>query len=247
MGVKFYADGALGSRGALLERAYADAPETKGLQLMSRDEALTAYRIAHDAGLQVATHAIGDRGNALVIDWYSEVIERGEDHRWRIEHAQILRPSDIPRFAFWGIIPSMQPSHAIGDLKFAPARLGDNRLLGAYAWGRLTDTGARVVGGSDAPVERGDPRIELHAASRRFALDGFEADNWHQEERLDPDETLALFTTNAAYAVRLEDELGRIAEGLRADLTIFSADPFMTPWSDVEIVDTYVEGEPSGR
>src|SRR5262249_35935275 len=142
------------------------------------------------AGLQVETHAIGDRGNRLVLDYYEKTFatvplaDRKEpEPRWRIEHAQVLAPSDIPRFAKLGVIPSMQPSHAISDLYFAPARLGQERVKWAYAWRSLIEAGAVIPGGSDAPVERGEPMIEFYAALARKSLDGFSGPDWHREQR----------------------------------------------------------------
>ena len=182
--LKLYADGALGSRGAALFEPYADSPETEGLLLMEEAEALDIMNRALDAGVQVNTHAIGDRGNRLVLDWYERVFagaDNADDLRWRIEHAQILNPDDISRFVALGVIPSMQPSHAIGDLFFAPDRLGSDRLDGAYAWRSLIDAGAIIAAGSDAPVERGDPLIEFYAAVARRGLNGYQDENWRAE------------------------------------------------------------------
>ena len=226
-GVKLYVDGALGSRGALLDEPYADEPGTRGLQLVTEDRAKSIYRDARARGLQVTTHAIGDAGNRLVLDWYADTLDAAD--RPRIEHAQILDPRDIPRFARQGVIASMQPSHAIGDLRFAPDRLGDARLDGAYAWASLRGTGAVVVGGSDAPVEVGDPRIELFAATKRRALDGFQGGNWRAREALSERAALRLFTTAPAYAVGEEDRLGSIEPGYAADLSVFCGDPFGGP------------------
>jgi predicted amidohydrolase YtcJ len=152
-----------------------------------------------------------------------------KDRRWRIEHAQIIRPSDIPRFAHLGVIASMQPSHAIGDLHFAPARLGAARLAGAYAWKDLLRSGAVVVGGSDAPVERGDPLIEFYAAVARRDLAGFSGPGWHPEQALSRAEALRLFTSAAAYARFAETELGTIEPGKRADFSAFSVDLMTAP------------------
>ncbi|MEX0645127.1 MAG: amidohydrolase, partial [Parvularculaceae bacterium] len=155
--IKLYADGSLGSRGAALAEPYADQPDTSGLLLMQPEEAKAIMARALKAGVQVSTHAIGDRGNKLVLDWYEEVFAAQGDNwrslpspRWRIEHAQVVAKADIPRFAALGVIASMQPSHAIGDLYFAPARLGPARLDGAYAWRSLLDAGAVIAAGSDA-------------------------------------------------------------------------------------------------
>ncbi len=161
-----------------------------------------------------------------MLDWYAEAL-RGrpaKDRRWRVEHAQIVEPGDIPRFARQGVIASMQPSHAIGDLHFAPARLGQERLEGAYAWRSLLDAGARVVGGSDAPVERGDPLIEFYAAVARKDLKGFSGAGWRPQEALSRTQALKLFTAWPAWAAFQEQELGSLTVGKRADLTVFSAD-----------------------
>ena len=159
---------------------------------------------ARAAGVQVATHAIGDRGNTVVLDLYQDAFKdesaAAGPARWRIEHAQIIRPGEIARFADQQVIASMQPSHAIGDLHFALARLGMDRLQGAYAWKTLEDAGAVVVGGSDAPVERGDPLIEFYAAVARKDLTGFSAEGWHPEEALSREAALALFPSGPAYA-----------------------------------------------
>ena len=226
-GVKLYIDGALGSRGAALLSNYSDAPGN-GLLLTQPDELARLLKRAQATHTQVATHAIGDRGNRLVLDAYAKTF--GPDSnalqraRWRIEHAQIVDPSDIPRFGTLGVIASMQPSHAIGDLYFAPARLGPDRLLGAYAWRRLLDTGATIVAGSDAPVEKGDPLIEFYAATYRHDLEGRAGPDWHLEQAVSRSEALRMLTQAPAYAVFRERELGTLEAGRLADLTIFSAD-----------------------
>lgn len=227
-GVKVYADGALGSRGAALLAPYSDAPALRGLFVTQRAQALEVYARAKASGAQVATHAIGDAGNRAVLDWFAESLGPGRSHaRWRIEHAQVIAPDDIARFAAQGVIASMQPSHAIGDLPFAPARLGPERLQGAYAWRSLIESGATVCGGSDAPVEVGDPRIEFYAACHRHALDGTAGSDWGLDQALSRAQTLVLFTRAAAYAVGREAEVGTLEPGKRADISAFSAD-FMT-------------------
>jgi len=168
------------------------------------------------------------------------------DPRWRDEHTQIVDPSDIPRFAPLGVIPSMQPSHAIGDLFFAPDRLGQDRLDGAYAWRALIDSGVIIAGGTDAPVERGDPRIEFYGAVARRGLDGTQTADWHPNQAVTRAEALRMFTAWPAYASFREDEVGRIVEGLRADFTVFSADIMTIPEEDiltVEPVMTVLDGE----
>ena len=248
--VKLYIDGALGSRGAALHEPYADAPHSRGMLVSDPAEVAKALARAKDAGVQVATHAIGDRGNTVVLDLYQDAF-RDDPHaagpaRWRIEHAQIIRPGEIERFADQQVIASMQPSHAIGDLHFAPARLGMARLDGAYAWKSLEDAGALVVGGSDAPVERGDPLIEFYAAVARKDLKGFSAEGWRPEEALSRPAALALFTTAPAYAAFAEDELGTIEVGKRADFSAFSVDLMSAPVEEIpkgRAVLTVVDGQ----
>ena len=239
-GVKLYVDGALGSRGALLDEPYADEPDTRGLQLVTEAAAKAIYEAAAAKGLQVTTHAIGDAGNRLVLDWYADVMDKAA--RPRIEHAQVLDPRDIRRFSRQGVIASMQPSHAIGDLHFAPARLGDERLDGAYAWASLRGSGAVVVGGSDAPVEVGDPRIELYAATERRDLSGYQGADWRAREALSRRAAMRLFTTSAAYAVGEEERLGKLAPGYAADLSVFCGDPFGGPEAATPLF-TMIAGE----
>ena len=238
--VKFYADGALGSRGAALFAPYADQPNTTGLMQTSGAEMVPLYEEALRAGIQLATHAIGDRGNHEVAAWYEQAmreVPRADwklaDPRWRIEHAQIIRPSDYHYFDELPIIASMQPSHAIGDLHFAADRLGDARLDGAYAWHTLVDRGVIVVGGSDAPVERGDPLIEFYAAVARRDLNGFQGPDWRPNEAVDRATALKMFTLWPAYASFREDELGAIAVGKRADLTAFNIDLMTVPAAEI--------------
>lgn len=250
---KVYADGALGSRGAALLEPYSDRPDTSGLLMLTEEKALPFFEKALRDGIQISTHAIGDAANRQVLDLYSEAFvavppdERAvRDPRWRIEHAQIINPDDIPRFAQLGVIPSMQPSHAIGDLYFAPDRLGMERLNGAYAWQSLIDAGSIVPAGSDAPVERGDPRVEFYAAVARKGLDGFQAEGWHPEEAVSRETALKMFTVWPAYASFREDELGVIAPGMHADFSVFR-DDLMTEAEDQILrnaaVMTVVDGE----
>jgi hypothetical protein len=224
-GVKLYADGALGSRGAALLEPYSDAA-TSGLVLMEPTKLVTYYNKAKKAGAQVTVHAIGDRANRMVLDSYEKALSRGanRDLRWRIEHAQVIAPADIPRFAMLGVIASMQPSHAVSDLYFAPARLGPERLKGAYAWVSLLKSGAKIVGGSDAPVERGVALEEFYAAAYRHDLKGHAGPDWHLEQAVSRTQALAMFTRAPAFAVFRERELGTLAVGMRADVSVFSVD-----------------------
>ncbi|MEM8771820.1 MAG: amidohydrolase family protein [Pseudomonadota bacterium] len=248
--VKLYMDGALGSRGALLTSPYADQPETSGLLLMEKPEAMAYFAKALTAGIQINTHAIGDEANRLLLDWYEEAFtanpEAATDARWRDEHTQILHTEDIPRYAELGVIASMQPSHAIGDLFFAPDRLGPDRLDGAYAWRSLIDAGAVVAGGSDAPVERGDPLIEFYAAVARRGLDGTQTQEWRPDQSVTRAEALKMFTIWPAYASFAEDRLGTIEPGKSADFTVFSQDIMTIPEADIlktKALMTIIEGD----
>lgn len=205
--IKINLDGALGSRGAALLAPYADDPGNRGLLTHAPEELRPVLEQALRTGIQVWTHAIGDRANRLILDLYEEAFatippsgRAVADPRWRIEHAQHLTAEDIPRFAKLGVIASVQPSHAIGDLHFAPSRLGVERLRHAYAWRSLLDAGAVLIGGSDAPVEAGDPLIEFHAATTRTDLDGFQGEGWHPEQAVTCAEAARMFTDWAAYA-----------------------------------------------
>ena len=240
--VKLYMDGALGSRGALLSEPYSDRPDISGLEIAQEEPTLALMKKAYDANIQVCFHAIGDRGNQLVLDWMQKTFDAAPDKatadkRWRIEHAQILRLEDIVRFHAIGVIASMQPSHAIGDLYFAPARIGPRRLLGGYAWRSLIDAGAIIAGGSDAPVEQGDPRIEFYAAVARKDLQGKDGPDWHPEQAVTREEALKMFTIWPAYASFREADLGTIEKGKIADFTGLSADIMTIPKDQILKVD----------
>ncbi|GHA90458.1 amidohydrolase [Algimonas arctica] len=249
--IKLYADGALGSRGAALLLPYSDDLNNSGLMTLERDRAIPIFEAALRNGIQVNTHAIGDKGNQETLNWYEEAFNNVpksewavQEPRWRIEHSQILDPSDISRFKSLGVIPSMQPSHAIGDLHFAVDRLSTDRLEGAYAWRALIDSGVIVAGGSDAPVEVGDPRIELHAAIQRTDLDGYSNENWGLDQRVAPQEALKMFTLWPAHAAFQENELGSIEVGKLADFSVFDKDmldPAVEPM-DANPVMTMVDG-----
>jgi predicted amidohydrolase YtcJ len=247
-GVKLYADGALGSRGAALVEPYSDDPDNLGLLVSSGDHMAEVCADALEAGFQVGIHAIGDRGGLVALD----AVERafgGEPRpaaRFRIEHAQVMRPADIGRMARLGVIASMQPTHATSDMPWAGDRVGERRLEGAYAWRKMERAGVRLALGSDFPVESADPRLGLHAAVTRQDLDGSPAGGWLPGERLDRHEALKGFTLDAAYALFLEDEVGSLEVGKRADLVVFGEDPMTVPaerLTRVPVDLTLVDGE----
>ncbi|HEX6636824.1 MAG TPA: amidohydrolase [Steroidobacteraceae bacterium] len=251
--IKLYIDGALGSRGAMLLEPYADAPDTRGLFRNEPQSLLPVLTAALKRGIQIETHAIGDRGNRTMLDLYEQAFaavpaakRKVAEPRWRIEHAQVLTAVDIPRFAKLGVIASMQPSHAISDLFFAGKRLGPERVRYAYAWRALLDAGATVLAGSDAPVERGDPIEEFYAAVVRRSRDGFADAGWHRESRVTREEALAMLTSAPAFAAFQEKDRGNIEAGKQADFTILSADLLSVPEEEIlatRVVMTIIAGE----
>lgn len=216
--VKFYADGALGSRGALLLEDYADEAGHHGLTRIAPKELAAISARARVAGFQVCTHAIGDGGNRMVLDAYA--VTGNPDARWRIEHAQVLHRDDVLRFVELGVIPSMQSQHQTSDMPWAEARLGPERASGAYAWRWLLDAGCMIPNGSDAPVETPDLRAAYCAAVHRCTLSGDPAGGWHPEQRMSSGEALRALTIWPAYAAFREADLGRLVPGCRADLVI---------------------------
>ena len=245
-GVKLYADGALGSRGASLKLPYSDAA-AKGLRVTS-DTALKnkMSRAALDR-FQVAVHAIGDEANASVLGAIEDLAPTyGGDRRWRIEHAQIVDPVDIPRFGHFGIIASMQPVHQTSDRLMAEKRLGPNRLKGAYAWKSIQATGARLSFGSDAPVEIPDPFAGMAAAISRQGPDGEPSGGWQPQERVTREEALAAYTVNGAYAGFAEGRFGRLVAGERADFILVDRDPLLASPADLaqtKVSRVYVAGQ----
>jgi predicted amidohydrolase YtcJ len=239
-------------RGAALLEKYADA-DTSGFFTNKPEDLRPAFEQALRSGIQVQTHAIGDRANRLVLDLYADVFKavppnerKVREPRWRIEHAQVISPADIPRFKKLDVIASMQPSHAISDLFFAPSRLGKERLTGAYAWQSLIKSGAVIAAGSDAPVERGEPMIEFYAAVARKSLKGESKEGWHPEQAVTREQALKMFTAWPAYAAFEEKDKGTIEVGKLADLTILSADIMKIPEPEIlktRCVMTMIGGE----
>ena len=241
-GIKVVFDGALGSKGAALLEPYADY-DTTGFLTVKEEDLLPMLIEAVRAGIQVETHAIGDRANRVILDLYEKAFNtvppdqrKIREPRWRVEHAQIVSPADIPRFAKLGIIPSMQPSHAITDLNFAASRLGLKRLEGAYAWQSFIKLGLPIAGGSDAPVERGEPMIEFYAAVARKTQKGESGEGWHPEQKATREQALKMFTIWPAYAAFEENSKGSIEPGKLADFTVLSADIMKIP--EMEILKT---------
>lgn len=248
-GVKLYGDGALGSRGAALLADYSDDPGNRGLLVTAPDALESAMAKAHRCGIQVATHAIGDRANRIALERMQRVLgdDADGDHRWRIEHAQVVALGDIPRFGQLGVIASMQPTHATSDMPWAEDRVGPQRIAGAYAWRSFIDAGVRLALGSDFPVERVDPRLGLHAAVTRQDAGGSPSGGWLPEQRLDLVEALSGFTADAAHAGFDEGRTGRLAAGLAADFVILDQDPAEVPAADLlrlRVHSTWVDGEP---
>ncbi len=251
--IKLYMDGALGSRGAALEEPFSDAPGHLGLYVTQPEEVLRIAIAGLRRGIQVETHAIGDRGNRVALDQYEKAFRAVPpadraiaDPRFRIEHAQVVADADLPRFAALGVIASMQTSHAISDMLFAPARLGPDRIGGAYAWRKLLDAGAKIAGGTDAPVEAGDPRVEFYAAITRRTIEGFAGPDWGLDQRLTREEALGILTAGSAYAAFEERDRGTIERGKLADFSVFSADWMQIPEADIlrsQAVMTVVGGE----
>jgi predicted amidohydrolase YtcJ len=220
--VKLYADGSLGSRSAALLAPYADDPGNSGLSLTTPEALAEAVLAASASGFQLGIHAIGDRANRMVLDAYAKVA--GKDQRHRIEHAQIVAPEDLGRFAALGVVAAMQPTLATSDMPWAEARLGKDRLAGAYAWKSIMAAGAHVVGGSDFPIEEVSPLLGLDAALTRQDAQGNPPGGWLPKERLTLEEALRIYTVEPAWSSFQERNHGRIARGMVADLTVLDGD-----------------------
>ncbi|WP_336985871.1 amidohydrolase [Altererythrobacter aquiaggeris] len=245
-GVKLYVDGALGSRGAALKADYADAPGQRGLAVTGPVQLRNMMSRAALDKFQVAVHAIGDAANADLLNAIEEMSETyNGDRRWRIEHAQIVDPADIARFGKFGIIASMQPVHQTSDRTMAEARLDPQRLVGAYAWRSISDAGARLAFGTDAPVEQLDPFAGLAAAATRTDADGQPYGGWYPQEAVSREAALEAYTAGAAFAGFAEGRFGRLVVGEWADFIFVDRDPLMVSPADLRetrVLETWIAG-----
>jgi predicted amidohydrolase YtcJ len=238
-GIKVFADGALGAHGAWLLEPYSDLPGSRGLNIMTPEYLRESARLAAEHGLQLCTHAIGDRANRVMLDIYEQTISSradGRNLRWRMEHAQHIDPEDLPRFAELGVIAAMQAVHCTSDGPWVPMRLGDERSrTGAYMWRDLIDSGAIIANGTDAPVEPVDPLLSFYASVTRRLADGTD---FYPEQRMTRMEALKSYTLDAAYAAFEEDVKGSLEPGKYADITVLSKDILEIP--EEAILDTRV-------
>ncbi len=245
-GVKLFTDGALGSRGACLKKPYADAPTQTGLCFLDDAKLRNLMTRASMDGFQLAIHAIGDKADAQVLDAIEDLAPTFKgDRRWRIEHAQIVDQQDLARFGRNGIIASMQPVHQTSDRMMAEARLGPDRLSGAYAWATMLKNGSRLAFGSDVPIESANPFPGLAAAITREDDKGQPLGGWQPQERVTREQALAGFTTGAAYASFAEDKVGRLAPGFRADFILVDKDPLISAPAELratKVEETWIGG-----
>ena len=247
VGVKLYLDGALGSRGAWLKQPYRDAPGQRGLPLVTDTMLKNLMSRAAMDNFQVAVHAIGDRANAQLLAAIEELSDTYQgDRRWRIEHAQIVDPADLPRFARNSIIASMQPTHQTSDRLMAEARMGTERLGGAYAWRSMLQNNARLAFGSDYPVESPNPFPGLAAAVSREDSEGQPPGGWFPQQRLAMEQAFAAFTRGGAFASFAEDRLGTLEPGRFADFIFIDRDIFANldqrAVRETRVLETYVGG-----
>jgi hypothetical protein len=247
IGIKFYADGALGSRGAWLKQPYADMPNTRGLQFHSDAELRSLYDAAASRGFQIATHANGDAANAQVISGYEELNRKyGLNRRWRIEHAQIVDCADLPRIGRGHMIASMQPTHQTSDRLMAEKRMRLDRLKCSYAWKSMLRTGAKLAFGTDFPVESANPFPGLSAAISRQDVNGQPPGGWFPNERVTLGEALRAYTRGAAYAGFAEDRIGALEPGRWADFVMVDRDPTKVDAQSLartKVLETWIAGK----
>jgi predicted amidohydrolase YtcJ len=245
--LKTYADGALGSRGAALLAAYSDDPGNVGLVVTPPAHLQQVAELGLRTGFQVSTHAIGDRGNRIALDAFAAALRAvpTADHRFRIEHAQVLSPQDIPRFSQLGVIPSMQGSHQTSDMRWAEIRVGPQRIQGAYAWRSLLNTGVVIPNGSDFPVEKVNPLISFHSAITRQDETNWPAGGWYPDQVMTRDEALRAMTIWPAYAAFQEKELGSLTPGKYADFVVLDRDIMQVAPTEIlgtRVLATYLGG-----
>lgn len=245
--IKLYSDGALGSRGAALLAPYSDDPGNTGLLVSAPAHIQQVATRALRSGFQVGVHAIGDRGNRIVLDAYDAALKTvpTADHRFRVEHAQVISPEDIPRFAALGVIPSMQASHQTSDMRWAEARVGSQRIKGAYAWRSLLNTGVIIPNGSDFPVEEVNPLISFHSAVSRQDPSNWPPGGWYPDQVMTRDEALRSMTIWPAYAAFQERLMGSITPGKYADFVILDRDIMTVPADQIlqtRVMSTWLSG-----
>jgi len=244
--VKLYADGALGSRGALMLEAYADAPEKSGLQVSSTEYLRNICQQCFDAGFQVETHCIGDSANRLMLYVYRDILKGPNDRRWRIEHAQVIHPDDFRIFGDFDIVPSVQTTHATSDMYWAADRVGPDRIKGAYAYKHLLSQNGWIPNGSDFPVEHINPLFGFFAGFARMDKSGYPEGGWQTENALTREECLKAMTIWAAKSCFEENERGSLEPGKMADFVvleedIMTAEPLRVP--KVRVLKTFIGGE----
>ncbi len=246
--VKLYSDGALGSRGAALIAPYSDEPTSHGLLFKTDAQMRAMMEKAMRKGYQVNVHAIGDAGNRQILDGYQEIVAKTATSglRHRIEHAQVVALTDIPRFRQIGVIPSMQPTHATSDMNMAEQRVGSERIKGAYAWRTFLKQGSRIACGSDFPVESPNPFYGIHAAVTRQNAANMPAAGWHKEQAMTLNEAFRCFTLDAAFAGHQENQVGSLEAGKWADFIVIDRDLFTIPAADIHkigVLQTWVAGK----
>jgi predicted amidohydrolase YtcJ len=244
--IKIYADGALGSRGALLMADYSDHKGNSGLQIETQDYYNMICQLAYDNNFAVATHAIGDGANRLMLDTYGRFLKGKNDRRWRIEHSQIINSDDFKKFAEFSIVPSIQPTHCTSDMPWAEDRLGSERIKGAYAYQTLLQQNGWLPVGTDFPVENIYPLYTFYSAVFRTDHEGWPEGGWHKEEGLTREKTLRAMTSWAAKSSFEEDEKGQLVPGMWADFVVLDTDLMKAEPKEVlntKILSTWSAGE----
>jgi predicted amidohydrolase YtcJ len=244
--IKLYADGALGSRGALLLKDYSDNPGNQGLQIETQEYYDEICKLAYDNNYIMATHAIGDSANRLVLNTYAKFLKSKNDRRWRIEHAQIVNQDDFSKFAEFSIVPSIQATHCTSDMSWAENRVGEERIKGAYAYQTLLGQNGWLPNGTDFPVENIEPLFTFYSSVFRTDHNGFPEGGWQVEEGLTREQTLRSMTIWAAKASFEENEKGSLEPGKYADFVILDTDLMSASPQEVlntEIESTWIGGE----